>query len=106
MYNGCLYLATDQAQGTLYRCNGSAWVPAALGVHPDQLKVAQDLYLEGKKGESAGAVPDALVDEVALVGPKERIADGLQRWREAGVDTLIVGTFQIEALQALAEAAL
>src|SRR5436190_739351 len=49
-------------------------------------KAIQDLYLEGKKGESAGAVPDALVDEMALVGPKERIADGLERWRQAGVD--------------------
>ena len=69
-----------------------------------EAKTVQDLYLDGKKGEAAGAVPDALVDEVALVGPKERIAEGLQLWREAGVDTLIVGTFQIEALQALADA--
>src|SRR5712691_10092020 len=29
----------------------------------------QDLYLEGRKGEAAAAVPDSLVDEVALVGP-------------------------------------
>jgi len=71
-----------------------------------EAKAVQDLYLEGKKGDAAGAVPDALVDEVALVGPKERIADGLQRWRGAGVDTLIVGAFQPEALQVLAEAAL
>jgi F420-dependent oxidoreductase-like protein len=65
----------------------------------------QDLYLEGRKGEAAGAVPDALVDEVALVGPKERIAERLQAWREAGVDTFIAGTFQVEALEALAQAA-
>jgi F420-dependent oxidoreductase-like protein len=70
-----------------------------------EAKSVQALYLDGKKGEAAGAIPDALVDEVSLVGPKERIAEGLQRWGEAGVDTLIVGTFQIEALQALAEAA-
>jgi alkanesulfonate monooxygenase SsuD/methylene tetrahydromethanopterin reductase-like flavin-dependent oxidoreductase (luciferase family) len=69
-------------------------------------KSVQDLYLEGRKGEAAGAVPDGLVDEVALVGPKERIAEAVQRWRDAGVDTLIAGTFQVEALQALAEAAL
>jgi F420-dependent oxidoreductase-like protein len=68
--------------------------------------VIQDLYLEGRKGEAAGAVPDALVDDVALVGPKERIADGLAAWREAGVDTLIVGGFQVEALRALADAVL
>jgi F420-dependent oxidoreductase-like protein len=66
----------------------------------------QDLYLEGRRGEAAGAVPDALVDDVALVGPKERVADRLQMWREAGVDTLIVGAFQPAALRALAEAAL
>jgi F420-dependent oxidoreductase-like protein len=71
-----------------------------------EAKSIQDLYLDGNKGEAAGAVPDELVDEVALVGPKERIAEGLQRWGESGVDTLIVGTFQIEALQALAEAGL
>jgi F420-dependent oxidoreductase-like protein len=70
-----------------------------------EAKAVQDLYLDGRKGEAAGAVPDALVDEVALVGSKERIAEGMQRWSEAGVDTLIVGTFQVEALQALAEAA-
>ena len=66
----------------------------------------QDLYLEGRKGEAAAAVPDALVDDVALVGPKERIAEQLQLWQEAGVDTLIAGAFQHEALRALAEAAL
>lgn len=53
----------------------------------------------------AGAVPDALVDDVALVGPAERIAERLQLWREAGVDTLIVGSTQVEALRVLAEAA-
>ena len=31
----------------------------------------QDLYLEGRKGEAAVAVPDELVDDVALVGPPE-----------------------------------
>ena len=66
----------------------------------------QDLYLEGRKGEAAGAVPDSLVDEVALVGPKERIADRLAAWQEADVDTLIVGTLQLDALRALAEAVL
>jgi F420-dependent oxidoreductase-like protein len=70
-----------------------------------EAKAVQDLYLEGRKGEAAGAVPDALVDEVALVGPAARIAQGVARWAEAGVDTLIVGSFQVEALRAVAEAA-
>jgi F420-dependent oxidoreductase-like protein len=63
----------------------------------------QELYLSGMKGEAAAAVPDELVDEIALVGPKERIAERLQAWREAGVSTLLVQTRQKEALAAMAE---
>ena len=63
----------------------------------------QDLYLGGKKREAAAAVPDALVDEVALVGPRKRIADRLGAWRESGVTTLIVQTTDPAALRALAE---
>jgi len=63
----------------------------------------QELYLSGKKGEAAMAVPDELVDEIALVGPKERIAERLGAWREAGVTSILVQTRQKEALQVMAE---
>jgi F420-dependent oxidoreductase-like protein len=63
----------------------------------------QDLYLSGKKDEAAAAVPDALVDEVALCGPRERIRERLSIWREAGVTTLICGAGQPEALRTMAE---
>jgi len=63
----------------------------------------QDLYLSGSKGEAAMAVPDDLVDEIALVGSKERIADRLAAWREAGISSLLVQTRQREALQTMAE---
>src|SRR5215216_6399499 len=53
-------------------------------------KEIQDLYLDGKKQEATAAVPDELVDEIALVGPEERIAERLEPWREAGVTTMIV----------------
>ena len=46
----------------------------------------QDLYLAGKKNEAIAAVPDALVDEVALVGDRERIADRVAAFRDCGVD--------------------
>jgi F420-dependent oxidoreductase-like protein len=64
----------------------------------------QDLYLEGRKGEAAGAVPDELVDEVCLVGPPDHIKNRLGAWRDAGVSTLIATTLQIDALRALADA--
>jgi len=63
----------------------------------------QDLYLAGKQREAIAAVPDALVDAVALVGPKERIRDRLEAWRETPVTTLILGTSEPKALQTLAE---
>jgi F420-dependent oxidoreductase-like protein len=63
----------------------------------------QELYLSGKQREAIAAVPDQLVDAVSLVGPKERIAERLEAWRESPVTTLVLGTTQPEALQTLAE---
>ncbi len=63
----------------------------------------QDLYLAGQRNEAVAAIPDALVDEVALCGPRERIADRLSLWREAGVKTLICSTYDIKALRVMAE---
>jgi F420-dependent oxidoreductase-like protein len=66
-------------------------------------KEIQDLYLDGKKQEAVAAVPDDLVDEISLIGPKERIADRLGAWQESGITTMIVGAQQPEALQVMAE---
>jgi F420-dependent oxidoreductase-like protein len=63
----------------------------------------QDLFLEGKKTEAAAAVPDALVDEIALVGDRARIADRLDAWRACGVGSLLLQARQPEALRLLAE---
>ncbi|MCP9486869.1 MAG: LLM class F420-dependent oxidoreductase [Gaiellaceae bacterium MAG52_C11] len=63
----------------------------------------QELYLGGQKGEAVLAVPDELVDEVALVGPKERIAERLEAWRETEISTLVLQVKQPEALRVMAE---
>jgi alkanesulfonate monooxygenase SsuD/methylene tetrahydromethanopterin reductase-like flavin-dependent oxidoreductase (luciferase family) len=63
----------------------------------------QDLFLDGKQRDAAAAVPDQLVDELALVGPKERIAERLAAWRESGATTLLVSTRDAETLRAVAE---
>jgi F420-dependent oxidoreductase-like protein len=62
-----------------------------------------ELYLGGRRPEAEAAVPDALVDEVALCGPAERIRDRVALWREAGVTTLICGTAQTEAIRLMAQ---
>ena len=66
----------------------------------------QDLFLAGKKEEAAAAVPDALVDEIALCGPKERIRERLEAWKTSGITTLICGAKSPEALRLMAELAL
>jgi F420-dependent oxidoreductase-like protein len=71
--------------------------------YEDAAAEIQDRYLAGRKEEAVAAVPDALVDEIALVGPKERIADRLAAWRECGATSLILQTRQREALEVLAE---
>ena len=63
----------------------------------------QDLYLSGRKAEAQAAVPDELVDAVALVGSKERIREQLKKWQASPVTTLLIGTSQTEALRTLAE---
>ena len=63
----------------------------------------QELYLTGKQRQAVAAVPDGLVDEVALVGPRERIADRLETWRESGATTLLVATHDPVALRTIAE---
>ena len=78
--------------------------------YPDEARTIQDNFLGGKRSEAIGAVPDALVDDVALVGPKERIIDRLAAWKEAGgkgqVASMLLGCQQQEALDAVAEAIL
>jgi F420-dependent oxidoreductase-like protein len=73
--------------------------------YADAAATIQDLYLAGKKNEAIAAVPDALVDEVALVGDRARIGDRLEAFRECGVGTLILQARQPEALRLLAELA-
>jgi F420-dependent oxidoreductase-like protein len=66
----------------------------------------QTLFLDGKQREAAAAVPDELVDEMALVGPRERIAERLDAWRESGATTMLVSTRDAATVRALAELAL
>jgi F420-dependent oxidoreductase-like protein len=71
--------------------------------YEEPAKRIQDLYLAGMKNEAIAAVPDELVDEVALCGPRDRIKDHLAVWREAGATTLICAASSIEAVRTMGE---
>jgi len=63
----------------------------------------QDLYLAGKKMEAIMAVPDELVDEVALCGPQARIAERVDLWKKSGITTLICATTDLNTIRFVAE---
>lgn len=65
----------------------------------------QDLYLSGATQAAVEAVPDELVDEVALVGPVARIRERLEVWRASGVTTLAVASLDLATLAGVIEAA-
>src|SRR4030095_8665439 len=48
----------------------------------DTVDRIQDLFFAGRRDEAAAAVPDEFADEISLVGPKERIREGLQEWKQ------------------------
>jgi hypothetical protein len=48
-------------------------------------------------------VPDALADEISLVGPAGRIKERLQAWIDSPVTQLLAGTQDPAALEVLAD---
>ena len=78
-------------------------VAARMGFDDAARRIAE-AYLDGRRAEATAAVPDRLIDEIALIGPTERVRDRLSVWREAGVTTIVARTMDVEQLRALAAA--
>ena len=67
----------------------------------------QTLYLAGRKDEAAAAVPDRLVDAIALVGPASRIRERLAVWKAASargeIGSMLLAGASVDALRLVAE---
>lgn len=63
----------------------------------------QDRYLSGDKFAAMSAIPGELIDEVALVGPRERVRERLQLWRESPVRTLNMMISDVDTLRTMVE---
>ena len=59
--------------------------------YEDVAQRVQDLYLAGDKQAAAAAIPLKMVEDVALVGPPDKIRDELERWRGTCLTTMLVG---------------
>jgi F420-dependent oxidoreductase-like protein len=62
----------------------------------------RDLYLDGRKDEAAAAVPTSMVEKIALIGPRAKIAADLEAWKESIASTLLVAG-PPDVLQLMAE---
>jgi F420-dependent oxidoreductase-like protein len=60
----------------------------------------QRRYLDGKREEAYAAIPDEIVDVVALIGTEEEVAERLAAFAQAGIDRLIISPFHSGADQA------
>jgi len=74
---------------------------ARMGYEAEARKI-QDLYLAGRKDEAAAAVPTSLIEDTALIGPKEKVRDDLEGWRESIATTLLVSG-SADTLRTMAE---
>lgn len=61
----------------------------------------QELYLSGRKTEAIGAVPDELVRQTSLIGPRGFVAERVAAFAAAGVTTLLVQPMTTEPGEAV-----
>lgn len=69
----------------------------------DQATEIQDLYLAGHKAEASAAIPDELIDAIALCGSKDRIKERLQLWESSPVTTMNIAAADRDSVLAMAE---
>jgi len=81
-----LYFGGMGARDTNFHAN----VAIRMGYEAEVARI-QDLYLSGDKQEAAAAVPTKLVEQLTLIGPKDKIRHDLEAWRDSIVTTLLVG---------------
>lgn len=87
--------------------NFHADVPRRMGYEAEVDRI-QDLYLDGHKDDAAAAVPRELVEQLALVGPPDKVRHDLDGWRDSRVTTILVDVASagdVETLRTLADLA-
>lgn len=80
-----LYVGGMGAKGANFHFD----VVARMGYEAEARRI-QDLYLGGRKAEAIASIPLSMVEDVALVGPPEKIREELSRWSETVITTMLV----------------
>lgn len=69
--------------------NFHADVFSRMGYEAEVNKI-QDLFMAGQQKDAIAAVPLKLVEDVALVGPRDKVLGELEAWKETCITTLLV----------------
>lgn len=80
-----LYFGGMGAKGKNFHAN----VAIRMG-YEEMIDRVADLYLEGKRDEAGAAIPTELIEKLSLIGPKEKVRDDLEAWRDSLVTTLLI----------------
>jgi F420-dependent oxidoreductase-like protein len=81
-----LYFGGMGAKGANFHAN----VAIRMGYEAEVDKI-QELYLSGQKDAAAAAIPTKLIEQLTLIGPKDKLRHDLEAWHESIVTTLLVG---------------
>jgi F420-dependent oxidoreductase-like protein len=83
--------------------NFHAEVFARMGYAP-QVEAIGELFRAGRKDEAAAEVPDALVEDIALIGDVDEVRAQVAELERGGVTTLLVGCGSVEQVEQLSSA--
>ena len=92
------YIGGMGAEGQNYHTK----LAARMGLGDAAMEI-QRLFLSGDQAGAIDAVPASFADEIALVGPPERIKERLSVWRDSPVTTLMVHASDSHGLRTAAE---
>ncbi len=74
--------------------------------YEQEVDTIQKLFLEGARDEAIAAIPSEMIDDIYLIGSKERIRDRIAQWEDCGVTTLVVGSTSVDEVRTVAEVVL
>jgi F420-dependent oxidoreductase-like protein len=63
----------------------------------------QKLYLDGRKDEATALIPDALVDDMHIIGTAAEVRERAAQWEETGVTTLLLSCRSAAEVNTIAE---
>jgi hypothetical protein len=95
-----LYVGGMGAKEANFHCDALC----RLGFEAEAFKI-QQLFTAGHQKKAIAAVLTAMVEAIALIGPKEKIRDDRAVWRESAVTTILIQG-NADLLRAMAESVL